>query len=67
MCLKRKIKTPQLTFINTNQPKIHKYSNILYQYCKNIATKASTSPKYGIDSVKTFYKHLNITTKFQLK
>ena len=22
--LKRKIKTPQLTFINTNQPKIHK-------------------------------------------
>ena len=23
-CLKRKIKTPQLTFIKTNQPKIHK-------------------------------------------
>ena len=23
--------------------------------------------KYGIDSVKTFYKNLNITTKFQLK
>ena len=23
--------------------------------------------KYGIDSVKNFYKNLNITTKFQLK
>ena len=23
-CLKRKIKTPQLTFIKTNRPKIHK-------------------------------------------
>ena len=35
---------------------------------KNIATKASTSPKKdGIDSVKIFYKDLNITTKFQLK
>ena len=35
---------------------------------KNIATKASTSQsKYGIDSVKIFYKDLNITTNFELK
>ena len=35
---------------------------------KTLLQKLPPPPnKYGIDSVKTFYKNLNITTKFQLK
>ena len=35
---------------------------------KTLLQKLPPSPnKYGIDSVKNFYKNLNITTKFQLK
>ena len=35
---------------------------------KTLLQKLPPSPsKYGIDSVKKFYKNLNITTKFQLK
>ena len=35
---------------------------------KTLLQKLPSPPnKYGIDSVKMFYKDLNITTKFQLK
>ena len=35
---------------------------------KTLLQKLPPPPnKYGIDSVKNFYKNLNITTKFQLK
>ena len=35
---------------------------------KTLLQKLPTPPnKYGIDSIKHFYKNLNITTKFQLK
>ena len=34
---------------------------------RNIATKASTSPKQILIQKKNFTKNLNITTKFQLK
>ena len=35
---------------------------------KTLLQRLPTAPnKYGIDSVKNFYKHLDITTKFKLK
>ena len=53
--LKRKIKTPQLTFIKTNQPKIHKkHPQVTYIY--TICTNKNTSSNFYLYNIlKNFY------------